>query len=216
MGNNQSSPPPVDPNAPVFFHHGWGTYMTNPGALRELNPDGTTGLSISPQGTTLDPNFGIPILSRGDHQWSNRNRAIFQNMPAAWIAPRILEVEPNYDLRNYSLTNNPWAGDISLASKSPNNPTFSPNLNIAGEVQLAPGYLNWMTRRPQSILHPITRNNFLNEMQNLDREWTASFQRQEQEANQLVDKQINVFNMEMELEQRQLNELIRIIDREFL
>ena len=214
MGNTSSSPPPPDPNAPVFFHHGWGTYMTNPGALRELNPDGTTGLTISPQGTTVDSEWGIPILSRNAHQWSNRNREIFENMPAAWIAPRILEVEPNYNLRNYDLNVNPWSGDISHVASQRN--IQAPNLNIAGEVQLAPGYFNWMTRRAQSILHPITRRNFINEMQNLDREWTASFQRQEQEANDLVDLQINVFNKEMELEQMQLDELIRIIDREYL
>jgi hypothetical protein len=216
MGAAPSAPTAVTPppDAPLFFHHGWGTYMTNPGVMRELNAIGQTGLTISPQGTTLDPDFGIPILSRSNVQWRNRNTEIFKNMPAAWIAPRILEVKPNYDLRNYSITNNPWMGDVNHVASQRN--IQAPNLNVAGEVQLAPGYFNWMTRRAQSILHPITRRNFLNEMQNLDREWTASFQRQEQEANDLVDLQINVFNKEMELEQMQLDELIRIIDREYL
>lgn len=205
---------PPFPTTPRFFHRGWGTYMTNPGALRELNADGTTGNTTSPEGTTNDPDFGIPIASRNIPRWNNRNVQVMQNMPAAWIAPRILEVEPNFNLRNYSIANNPWMYDIDRVINE--RGISAPNLNIQGEVTLAPGYFNWMSRRQQSILHPITRRNFNTEMTNLDNEWTASFQRQEQEANQLLDKQINVFNMEMELEQMQLDELIRIIDREYL
>tara|TARA_R110000868_G_scaffold234000_3_gene487712 strand:- start:25 stop:630 length:606 start_codon:yes stop_codon:yes gene_type:complete len=199
-----------------FFHHGWGTMMKRAhGSLFELNRDGTSGNSVTPVGTTVNPEWGIPIETRGNVNWRGRSVPIMEEMPASWIVPRILEVNDNYTLKNYDRNGTQAIFDISQTAERLGRQSESHGIGRA-EQDLAPGFFFWMSPRAQSLLHPRTRANFITEMQNLDREWSESFQRQEQEANQLVDKQINVFNMEMELEQMQLDELIRIIDREYL